>query len=168
MRATLLLALGLLLPASDGVAQPAAARSDSTARARVLEHLWEILAPRLQAASLDTASQAWTLAFPDDELPWARIAAHLRSALRARDPLPSDTAVWRLTVGPVQVERDTAWATITVDYEHRCAPGARPGGWGNVHRVFAPRVGRDGPWGPARTRTVAHGARASCRVPARR
>jgi hypothetical protein len=143
------------------------AGTDSTARARVLEHLWEILAFRLQAASLDTATSAWTLSLPADELPWSRIADHLRLALRARAPTPRDTVVWHLTVGPIRIEGDTAWTTVTLNHERRCAHEARAAGWGNRHEVFVPRVPGDGRWGKARTRQVVHGDRASC-APSRR
>ena len=168
MRLALLTLLGLLSLASQGPAQAPPARlegaaSDSAARARVLQHVWEILAPELLAASLDSTARAWTIAVPADSFPWTRAAAHLRHALRARDPLPGDTAIRRLTVSAVRIERDTAWATVTTDYEQHCAPGARPGGWGNRHNVFVPRVGPQGPWGPARSRNVLHGVRATCR-----
>ena len=143
------------------------ARSDSAARMRVLEFMWERLAPHLLRAAMDTATQAWVFRLPAEDPLTPQVEAHLRTALRAREPLPADTAVFVLTLTPAVVAADTTRATLTLDYEHRCAPGARAGGWGTVYPLFAPRIGAGGPWGPARAPRIVEGARALCRPPAR-
>lgn len=144
------------------------ASSDSTAEARVLQHAWEILAPWLHAASLDSVSRPWTIVVPGDRiLPWSRAAAHMRTALRARAESPGDTTVYTLTVFPVEISPDSAWTRIQVDVARRCGPDpvttrSQLGGFGNVHQVMVPRMSRGGMWGAARTRSVAHGDRARC------
>lgn len=140
--------------------------SDSTAAARVLTHVWELLAPRLLAASLDSAAMPWTIIVSDSLLPRERLVAHLRTALRARVPLPGDTLVWWLRVGAVEVRGDTAWARVSEGATRRCTPGtaAATGGWTNDHHVYVPRVRPGGPWGAARTRHMRHGDFAGCRI----
>lgn len=167
-------AIGGLLAAAHGTsaaAQSVAPRAEPTSGAvadsmiwdRVLVHLWETFAHELRTASLDARPVAWTMSFPASGLPWARVEAHLRLALRARQPVPADSVVRTLEFGAITIANDTARVTIITDHALRCPGDERPGGWRNTHDVIVPYFRDGGTWGVARTRSVRHADRFGCR-----
>ena len=166
--ATLVVAL-VAAGARTGHAQPAPAAqaTDSTAWQRVLVHLvGRTLTTRIAAAAADTAvANAWELRLPADEPQRALLERQLRTLLRARPPVPGDSVVRVLELGPLVISGDTARVEVHVDERRRCPGSAAETGFGNEETVVVPRDARTGWWGAARSPMVLHGDRAPCPRP---
>lgn len=146
-------------PAPDGFALLA---TDSVAWQRVLAYVVGSMSSSLVATSADAAAQPWILRLPADEPQRALLERQLRTLLRVRAPLPSDSVVRTLELGPLIVVRDTGYVRVQFDLARRCSASNRRGGYGNVDSVIVVRAPQLRAWGAARSAGVIHGDRAGC------
>ena len=144
-------------------ALPAQFFSDSTLWQRILTHVVSSLSTYLVRTGVDSNPQPWQLEIPDNAPQSELLLRQLRTILRARPPMSTDTLIFTLVVSLPSVNNDTARVTIRSDFGKRCRDGAI-GGFGNVDNVVVPRHPRAG-WGAARSTGVIHGARVGCAGP---
>jgi hypothetical protein len=161
--------LGLLMALAIGAQAQTPARSpfaalatDSTAWQRVLTYIVSSLASNIVEASADSAPQPWTIRLPDAEPQRVLLERQLRTIFRARGPLPSDTVLRSLTVGPLVVVGDSGYVKVQFDLTQRCGGSARTTGYGNVDSVIVPRHSQMKAWGAARSAGILHGDRFGC------
>ena len=165
-----LVASGLLvvpvraLTGQQGPALPAQFFSDSTLWQRVVAHVVGSLSTYLVRTGVDSNPQPWQLVLPDSVPQRDLLLRQLRTILRARSVLSSDTLIFTLLVGQLTVSNDTARVTIRTDFGKRCRGSTAIGGFGNIDSVVVPRHPRAG-WGAARSVGVLHGARVGCAGP---
>ena len=167
---TAILAAALLTaPARPLIGQDATAFltrsfSDSTLGQRVLTHMVGSLSTYLVRTGVDSNPQPWQLTLPDDAPHRELLLRQLRTILRARPALPTDTLIFSLTVGPLTVSNDTARVTVRMEFGKRCPGSGAIGGFVNTDSVFVPRHPRFG-WAAARSAGVRHGDRGGCAGP---
>ena len=142
----------------------AALATDSTAWQRVVVHVVSSLSSQLVQTAADPSLQPWRIDLPADEPQRALLEAQLRRILRARPPADTDSVVYSVALGPLQIVGDTARVQFHSSVTRRCAGSTRTTGWGNMQQILVPRA-PDGFWGAARSTHVVHGDRVGCSPP---
>jgi hypothetical protein len=136
--------------------------TDSAAWQHVLAHVVGALSAQLVAGATDTAAQPWRLRLPPDDPQRQLLQAQLRTVLRAREPVPSDTVVRLLEFGPLLISNDTARVDVSFEETRKCPSTGRTTGFGWSTTVLVPRVPRFRFWGTAFSRATTHGDRMTC------
>ena len=167
--AAILVSAGLMVGSRSLVGQERSALaarffSDSTLWQRVLTHVVTSLSTYQVRTGVDSNPQPWQISVPDDISQRELLLRQLRTILRARPVVSSDTLIFILVVGPLTIRNDTAHVTIRTDFGKRCPGSAATGGFVNSDSVVVPRDARAG-WAVARSARVFHGDRAACRGP---
>ena len=140
----------------------AAAGTDSAAWQSVLMHVVSGLSTQIVRVSLDANLQPWRFQLPDGEPQRARLEAQLRTILRARAAVSSDSIVYTLELGPLLIRGDTARVKASVSTTQRCPDTTRTTGSGWVETVLVPRHPRLRSWGAAFSRSSLVGDKVSC------
>ena len=142
--------------------QLATLATDSVAWQRVLAYVIGSLSSQLVATSSDTALQPWSIGIPAAEPQRALLEQQIRTLVRARAPLASDSVVRALELGPLIILRDTGYVRVQFSLTRRCAGSSTTTGYGNVDSVLVPRHPQLRVWGAARSAGARHGDRAGC------
>ena len=140
--------------------------TDSAAWQRVLTYVVTALSGELVRAAADPSPQPWRFQLPSDEPQGTLLFTQLRTILRARQPMPSDSVVRSLEIGPLNIQNDTARVEVRFT-ETRSCPGAEratASAWWTT--VLVPRAtfeqSRQKPWAAAFSRSTAVGDRLGC------
>jgi hypothetical protein len=136
--------------------------TDSVAWQRVLAYVIGSLASDLVATSADTVLQPWSIRLPAAEPQRALLERQMRTLVRARTPLPSDSVVRALELGPLVILGDTGYVRVQFSLTRRCAGSSGTTGYDNVDSVLVPRHPQLRAWGAARSAGVRHGDRVGC------
>jgi hypothetical protein len=136
--------------------------TDSVAWQRVLAYVVTALGAELVNASRDTMPQPWRLRLPPGDTQSRVLEKQLRTLLRAREPVPADTLVHSLEIGPLRISRDTARVDVRFGEKQTCPGNSRTTGFGWSTTVLLPREPRQKFWGVASSRTMYGGDRVPC------
>jgi hypothetical protein len=136
--------------------------TDSVAWQRVLAYVVTALSAQLVTASRDTMPRPWQIRLPSQEKQSRVLDKELRTLLRARDPVPADTLVHSLEIGPLRISRDTARVNVRFAETRTCPGNSRTTGFGWSTTVILPREPRQKFWGVASSRGTYAGDRAPC------
>jgi hypothetical protein len=136
--------------------------TDSTAWQRVLAYVVGALSVQLVADATDLTAQSWKLQLPPEDPQRELLLRQLRTVLRARQPMPADTVVRSLELGPLLIAGDTARVDVHFEETRKCPGTARTTGFGWSTTVLVPREPRQKFWGAALSRTTATGDRVGC------
>jgi hypothetical protein len=131
-------------PALPVAGQATAARDTGVSHAFQV-YLRSVLAPQLALASSDTTTRPWRLELPAADSGWQRFTDRLMRDLRARPATGSDSAFSAVTVGPIEIRGDTAFAAVAVSDVWRCRPDMRERARGSFGTAYSVRR-RDGSW----------------------
>ena len=142
---------------------PARFASDSAAWQRILVYVVSSLSTHLLRTASDSSQQPWRISFPPDAPNRETLEAQLRTVLRARPVRDEDSVAYEIEFGSLVIAGDTGRVRVRTDFAERCRGSNRPGGYGNVDRVYVVRH-PPGIWSIARTEGVLHGDRIGCRA----
>ena len=114
-----------------------ALQSDSVAWQRILVYIVQALSPELVRAAADSQRQPWDLRLPATEPQRQRLATELRTILRARPSVPTDSVTHRLEISGLRILDDTAVVVGQMVETRHCTASTRTTGsvWIDTVRV---------------------------------
>ena len=146
-------------PARDAFA---ALQSDSVAWQRILTYVVQALSPELVRAAADTQRQPWDLRLPTTEPQRQLLATELRTILRARPILPTDSVTHRLEISRLRIVDDTAVVAVQMLETRRCTGSTRTTGFSWLDTVRVRRQPEQRLWGAAFSRGTLVGDSVGC------
>ncbi|HJQ12152.1 MAG TPA: hypothetical protein VJ840_14065 [Gemmatimonadaceae bacterium] len=158
---------GLLIPAqlraqSEIDKTFARLRTDSAAWQSVLVYIVQQLSPDLVRAASNPSPQPWEFDLPSDDPQSTLLYTQLRTLLRARQFMPSDSVTHTLKIGPLKIANDTARVEVRFSESRRCPDATRATGFGWSTTVLVPRQTEHKLWGTAFSRITSVGDSVGC------
>ena len=137
-------------------------RTDSAAWQSVLIYVVQQLSGELVRAASNPNPQPWEFHLPSDDPQRTLLYTQLRTLLRARQFMPSDSVTHTLEIGPLKITDDTARVEVRFSETRRCPDATRATGFGWSTTVLVPRLTKEKLWGAAFSRITSADDRVGC------